>query len=392
MPQPLRLGVGLDQLHSLLVAAGEAQVADGLGIDREETAGRPIFRRHVGDGGAIGEGESLEPGAEILDELAHHPLLAQELGQGEDEVGRGRPLLEPAGELAAHHLGNEHGDGLAQHGGLGLDPAHPPAEHGERVHHGRVAVGADEGVGIGKPAAVLLGGPHGLGEVLEVDLVADPRPRRHHAEIVEGHLAPAQELIALAVALELLGHVLAEGIGAAEGVHLHRVVDDEVDGDQRIDALGVAAELDHRIAHRGEIDDGGHAGEVLHQHARRTKGDLALGAALLEPGGDRADVLNAHRGPVLPTQEVLEQHLEREGEPCQIAETGLCRGFEAEIVVALGADGKLPPGLERILSGHGHEGSPLRGRSAGTAREGGVRPSVKRWLYHRCTVFEAPCA
>ena len=33
----------------------------------------------------------------------------------------------------------------------------------------------------------------GLGEILEVDLMADAGARRHHAEVVERLLAPAQE-------------------------------------------------------------------------------------------------------------------------------------------------------------------------------------------------------
>jgi hypothetical protein len=47
------------------------------------------------------------------------------------------------------------------------------------------------------------------------------------------------------------------------------VVDHQLDRHQRVDLVRVAAELAHRVAHRGEVDDGGHAGEVLHQHARR---------------------------------------------------------------------------------------------------------------------------
>jgi hypothetical protein len=45
------------------------------------------------------------------------------------------------------------------------------------------------------------------------------------------------------------------------------VVDHEVDRRQRVDLLRIAAQLDHRFAHGGEVDHGGHAGEVLHQHA-----------------------------------------------------------------------------------------------------------------------------
>ena len=77
----------------------------------------------------------------------------------------------------------------------------------------------------------------------------------------------------------------------AEIVDHHRMVDDEIDFGQRIDLLRIAAELLHRIAHRGQIDDGGHAGQILHQHARGPKRDLAVGALLLQPAGHGLDVV-----------------------------------------------------------------------------------------------------
>ena len=52
-----------------------------------------------------------------------------------------------------------------------------------------------------------------------------------------------------------------------ELVHLHRVVDDQLGRDQRVDPLGVAAAVAHRVAHRREVDDRGDAGEVLEEHA-----------------------------------------------------------------------------------------------------------------------------
>ena len=62
---------------------------------------------------------------------------------------------------------------------------------------------------------------------------------------------------------------MPQRVGGAERVDLHRVVDDELDGLQRVDLLRVAAEPLHRVAHRGEVDHGGDAREVLQQHARR---------------------------------------------------------------------------------------------------------------------------
>ena len=54
-----------------------------------------------------------------------------------------------------------------------------------------------------------------------------------------------------------------EGAGAAEFVHLHGMIDHQLGGKQRIDFLRIAAEFAHGVAHGGQIDDGGHAGEIL---------------------------------------------------------------------------------------------------------------------------------
>ena len=87
--------------------------------------------------------------AEELHELAHHAVLAQHVGDGEDQVGgRGAGRLL-AGQPEADHRGQEQRQGLAEHGRLGLDAAHAPAEHAEPVDHGGVGVGADQRVAVG---------------------------------------------------------------------------------------------------------------------------------------------------------------------------------------------------------------------------------------------------
>jgi hypothetical protein len=83
-------------------------------------------------------------------------MLAQHVGRGQHEVGRGHAFLEAAGELEADHFGDQHRDGLTQHRGFGLDAAHAPAQHAKAVDHGGVAVGADAGVGIGNGFAILV--------------------------------------------------------------------------------------------------------------------------------------------------------------------------------------------------------------------------------------------
>jgi hypothetical protein len=119
-----------------------------------------------------------------------------------------------AGQLEADDLGDQHRHGLAQHRGLGLDPADAPAKDGKAVDHGGVAVGAHQRVGIGDLRAVLVGiGPDGLRQVFQVHLMADAGAGRHDAEVVERLLAPFQERVAFHVPLVFAVHVHLEGAG-----------------------------------------------------------------------------------------------------------------------------------------------------------------------------------
>ena len=161
------------------------------------------------------------------------------------------PGLDLAGQLESDDAGDQHRHRLAEHRGLGLDTADAPAQHAESVDHRGVAVGAHTGVGVGHPVAH----HHGAGQVLDVDLVHDAGARRHHLEVVEGALAPAQELVALAVAGVLDVDVALEGAGVAEHVDDHRVVDHHFGRRQRVHLLGIAAEVADRLAHGGEVDD-----------------------------------------------------------------------------------------------------------------------------------------
>ena len=119
----------------------------------------------------------------------------------------------------------------------------------------------------------------------------------------------------------------------AEGVDLDRVVDHQVDVDQRVDRRRVAADLLHRVAHRRQVDDGGDAGEVLHQHPRRLEGDLDAGLGGRVPAGDRLDVGGADRDAVLEPQHVLQQDLDRVGQAGDV-EALLQRVEPEDLVVA----------------------------------------------------------
>jgi hypothetical protein len=104
--EALLLVIGLDQRDLLFAAAGEAQVAQRLRVDGEDAAGRAVFGSHVADGGAVGQRQLGDAGAVELDELADDAELAQHLGDGEHEVGRGRAFAQLAGQLEADDLRN----------------------------------------------------------------------------------------------------------------------------------------------------------------------------------------------------------------------------------------------------------------------------------------------
>ena len=128
------------------------------------------------------------------------------------------------------------------------------------------------------------------------------------------------------------------------------MVDHELGRDQRIDASRVAAEFRHGVAHGREVDDRRHAGEVLHDDARRREGDLAGGEF---PGvglGERDDVVAGDALAILVTQQVLEQDLQRVGEASDV---GLGDRVERAILVTAAAGFELAAGLEAVL----HESS-----------------------------------
>ncbi len=346
VPEGVLLAVGLDEREPLGRAPGEAQVLERLVVDGEEATGGAVLRGHVPERRAVGDGEAVEPVAEVLDELPDHARLPQDLRHGQDEVGGGRALGQLAREPEADDLRHEHRDRLAEHRGLGLDPAHAPAEDAEAVDHRRVRVGADERVREGPAAAGL---DHAR-EELEVDLVHDPGVGRDDLDVVERALAPAQEGIALAVPLELELGVPADREPRGEVVHLHGVVDHELGGEERVDLRRVAAEVAHRVAHRGEVDDRGHAGEVLQQDACGREGDLAARLVLRHPGGDCLDVLAGDGDAVLEAEHVLEQDPQRVRQP-QHVEAALQR-VEPEDLVRLAADGERRAGGERVTGSH----------------------------------------
>ena len=234
--------------------------------------------------------------------------------------------VEPSGrapdQFDPDHRWQQERQRLSEHRRFGLDATNSPAEHAETVDHRRVRVGSHERVGVRGALAVA---EHDLTEVLEVHLVADALIRREHAQRAERALRPPEERVALLVARELERGVARERIGHSGDVDHDGVVDDEIDGDRRVDTIRIAAEIDERVPHRREVDDGGNTGEVLHQHAcgherELAPADLFGGAVAI---GERADVVGGHLGAVFATDEVLQQDAQRVRQAAGIGDDGV---------------------------------------------------------------------
>ncbi len=143
----------------------------------------------------------------------------------------------------------------------------------------------------------------------------DARAGRNDAQVVEGGLGPAQQLVALAVALVLALDVEGESIGGAVAIDLDRVVDDQVGGHERVDAGRVAAQLGHGVAHGRQVHHRRDAGEVLEDDPGRHERDLHLGGAgsgsrARPPGRQGGHVGLPHDPAAGVAEHVLEQDLD----------------------------------------------------------------------------------
>ncbi len=174
-------------------------------------------------------------------------------------------------------------------------------------------------------------------EIFEIHLVHDAGVGRHHAKILKRFLAPAQKRIALLIALEFEQRVNAERARRAELVHLHRVIDHQVGGNERIGALGIGAHCAQRIAHGRQIDHARNAGEILQQHAGRAEVDFLRWRADF-PFRDVLDIGRLDGRAVFGAQQIFEQNLDGIGNAGDVR-AALFQGFERVVAVLAASDG-----------------------------------------------------
>ena len=173
--------------------------------------------------------------------------------------------------------------------------------------------------GIGDPAAAVR---RRIGdyrrEELQVHLVDDARPWRDDPQVAKRRLRPAQQLVALTVPLVLALDVEGERSRRPEPVDLDGVIDHQVRRNERVDLRRVAAEVGHRVAHDREVDDRGHAREVLEHDSRGHERDVGLGHDTGSPRREGLDVLLPDDATTRVAENVLEENLERHRGPLEV--------------------------------------------------------------------------
>ena len=133
-----------------------------------------------------------------------------------------------------------------------------------------------------------------------------PMPGGHDLEGFKGLHRPLHEGVALGIALEFELGVEVEGVFRAVVVDLHRVVDHQVDGGERLDDLGVLAKARGGAAHGREVGQNRNAGQVLQHDAREHKGNFLGARGVGLPVGNLADVRLGHFFAVAIAQHRLE--------------------------------------------------------------------------------------
>ena len=328
---------------------GQAQVVEGFLVHGEEAHGGTVFGSHVGYGRPVRQAHVTQAGTVELDELPDDALFAEHFRDGESQVGGRRPVGELAGQFEPDHFRHHEVKGLPQHAGFRLNAADTPADDAQTVDHRRVGVGAHQRIREDLGFAVLLLGHGHLGQVFQVDLVDDPRRGRNDPEVVEGFLGPAEQAVTLLVPFKFHVHVVLQGIRRAKPVHHHGVVDDEIDGNQGVDPLRIAADPGHRGPQSGEVHHRRNAGEVLKDDPCRFKGNFLL-HPLIRPTGQHADMLGGNRFAVVLPGGRFQQHLDGEGQAGDVSETLLFQPLQAPVNISAAIHVQGGADVEPIIS------------------------------------------
>ena len=191
---------------------------------------------------------------------------------------------------------------LAEHRRFGLDAADPPAEHAEAVDHRRVRVGADERVG---ERDARRASDTTCPRCSRFTWWQMPAPGGTTRRPSNACWAQRRRRVALGVAPysnSMLRSYASRGRGTGRPARSGRSRGRP--GSTARSPIGSPPARCDGAAHRREVDDGGHAGEVLHQ----------------DPAGHERDVARRRRASAASARDVVVADVARSGAAQQVLE------------------------------------------------------------------------
>ena len=267
MPHALSFCISFDKCNPLFFTTCHIEVTDSFLVNREKAACCAIFRAHIANCRTIGQSHMFKTRAEEFDEFADHAFFTQHLCYGQNKIGSCYAFLEFAGQTEADNLRQQHGNRLSKHCRFSFNTANAPAKNTQTIDHSGVGIGTNAGIRIGYRVAVFFSRPNTLGKVFKIDLMANAGPRGNNAEIPEGLLPPFQKPVAFAITFIFEFFIVLESQRIAKIVNDHRVINNKVDRNQRIDFFRIFTKFHHCVTHGCKIDNSGNAGKILHQNA-----------------------------------------------------------------------------------------------------------------------------
>jgi len=113
--------------------------------------------------------------------------------------------------------------------------------------------------------------------------MADTGAGRDGQEVLEGGLTPLEEFESFIVSFEFNSFVSFSGISSLGNIDLNGVINDQIDGDQGVDLLGITSKSGHSVSHSSQIDDTGDTSEILQKNSSRLERNFDTFAAGLGP-------------------------------------------------------------------------------------------------------------
>lgn len=315
-------------------SVGLLEVFDSLVISREVTHSGTVFGTHVGQSGSVSNAEGGSTGTKVFNEFTDDTSLSQHLSTSEDQISSSGGLGEFSSKLETDDFGKNHGDGLTEHDGFTFNTTDTPTNDTETVDHGSVRISTDDGIGIEDTVVF----KDSSGEIFQVNLMADTGAGRDGQEVLEGGLTPLEEFESFVVSFEFNSFVSFSGISSLGNIDLNGVINNQIDGNQGVDLLGITSKSGHSVSHSSQIDNTGDTSEILQKNSSRLERNFDTFSAGLGPIKNLFNISGFDVEFITVSKGTFEEDSDGEGE---FLDSGVLEVGEGVVVVGFSVDVKL---------------------------------------------------